>query len=164
MSVSNISNPARQTEILSEAAARETTEVLQSLGTSLNGLTATEAEARLAQHGANEVGQEQRHEWLHRLWTAVRNPLVILLTALATLSYVTGDFRAGTVMLLMVVLGVSLRLVQETRADKAAAKLKARIRSEIGITGSAGVAACKFVAKLASDLQKPDGLTVIGPE
>ena len=127
MSVSNISNPARQTEILSEAAARETTEVLQSLGTSLNGLTATEAEARLAQHGANEVGQEQRHEWLHRLWTAVRNPLVILLTALATLSYVTGDFRAGTVMLLMVVLGVSLRLVQETRADKAAAKLKAMI-------------------------------------
>ena len=127
MSVPNISNSARQTEILSEAAARESAEVLQSLGTSLNGLTETEAEARLAQHGPNEVGQEQRHEWLHRLWTAVRNPLVILLTALATLSYVTGDFRAGTVMLLMVILGVSLRLVQETRADKAAAKLKAMI-------------------------------------
>ena len=127
MSVTNISNSARQTEILSEAAARETTEVLQSLGTSLNGLTETEAEARLAQHGTNEVGQEQRHEWLHRLWTAVRNPLVVLLTALATLSYITGDFRAGTVMLLMVILGVSLRLVQETRADKAAAKLKAMI-------------------------------------
>ena len=49
-------------------------------------------------------------------------------------------------------------------AVEAARRLKARIREEVGVTGSAGVAACKFIAKLASDLQKPDGLTVIGPE
>jgi Mg2+-importing ATPase len=53
--------------------------------------------------------------------------LVILLTVLAILSFATNDFRAGTVMLLMVVLGVSLRFVQETRADTAAARLKAMI-------------------------------------
>jgi len=46
---------------------------------------------------------------------------------LATISYATGDFRAGTVMLLMVILGLSLRFVQESRADAAAAKLKAMI-------------------------------------
>ncbi|MGZ5566593.1 MAG: magnesium-translocating P-type ATPase, partial [Limisphaerales bacterium] len=70
----------------------------------------------------------RRHEWLHRMWLAVRNPLVILLTVLATVSYATGDARAGTVMLLMVILGVSLRFVQETRANNAAAKLKAMIK------------------------------------
>jgi Mg2+-importing ATPase len=53
--------------------------------------------------------------------------LVILLTILATLSFATGDFRAGVVMLLMVVLGVTLRFVQETKANTAAAKLKAMI-------------------------------------
>ena len=47
---------------------------------------------------------------------------------LATISHATGDLRAGTVMLLMVVLGVSLRFVQETKADTAAAKLKAMIK------------------------------------
>ena len=47
---------------------------------------------------------------------------------LATISYATGDLRPGTVMLLMVVLGVSLRFVQETKADTAAAKLKAMIK------------------------------------
>ena len=52
---------------------------------------------------------------------------MILLTILATLSFATGDFRAGVVMLLMVVLGVSLRFVQETQANTAAAKLKAMI-------------------------------------
>ena len=46
---------------------------------------------------------------------------------LATISYATGDARAGTVMLLMVSLGLGLRFVQETRADAAAAKLKAMI-------------------------------------
>ena len=43
------------------------------------------------------------------------------------MSFLTGDFRAGSVMLLMVVLGVVLRFVQEARADTAAAKLRAMI-------------------------------------
>jgi Mg2+-importing ATPase len=61
------------------------------------------------------------------LLTATRNPLVILLIVLAIISFATGDARAGTVMSLMVILGVSLRFVQEARADAAAAKLKAMI-------------------------------------
>ncbi len=60
--------------------------------------------------------------WLWRLLTATRNPLVILLIVLAIISFATGDARAGTVMSLMVILGVSLRFVQEARADAAAAK------------------------------------------
>ena len=39
--------------------------------------------------------------------------------------------------------------------------LKEDVCSQIGLTGSAGVASNKFVAKIASDLDKPDGLTVV---
>ena len=118
---------SKPADLTHDAAVKDSAEVLQSLGTSVNGLSETEASARLVQHGPNEVAQERKHEWLHRLWVAVRNPLVILLTVLATISYATGDLRAGTVMLLMVVLGVTLRFVQETKANTAAAKLKAMI-------------------------------------
>jgi DNA polymerase IV len=42
--------------------------------------------------------------------------------------------------------------------------IRRRIRDETGLTASAGVSYCKFIAKLASDYRKPDGLTVVRPE
>ena len=47
-------------------------------------------------------------------------------------------------------------------AQSVAARIKARVREELGLMASVGVAPNKFLAKLASDLQKPDGLTIIG--
>ena len=42
-----------------------------------------------------------------------------------------------------------------------AQRIKEDVGSETGLTGSAGVAPNKFVAKIASDLHKPDGLTLV---
>ena len=42
-----------------------------------------------------------------------------------------------------------------------ARRIKNEVRIETGLSGSAGVAANKFVAKIASDLHKPDGLTIV---
>ena len=49
-------------------------------------------------------------------------------------------------------------------AENIAYLIKARIRHSFGITCSVGIAPNKLLAKLASDIQKPDGLTVIKPE
>lgn len=45
-----------------------------------------------------------------------------------------------------------------------AGKIKDMVRRETGLTVSAGIAPCKFVAKIASDIDKPDGLTIVRPE
>jgi len=44
-----------------------------------------------------------------------------------------------------------------------AQRVRSRIREEVGLTASAGVARGKMVAKIASDANKPDGLTVVRP-
>jgi DNA polymerase IV len=49
-------------------------------------------------------------------------------------------------------------------ARAVAEDIRRRIWAETGLTASAGVSYCKFIAKLASDYRKPDGLTVITPE
>ena len=52
----------------------------------------------------------------------------------------------------------------ETLGMNVARRLKREIREQTGLTASAGVAPNKFLAKIASGWQKPDGLTVIAPE
>lgn len=45
-----------------------------------------------------------------------------------------------------------------------AREIKKRIRQVTGLTASAGVSYCKFLAKVASDYRKPDGLCTVHPE
>lgn len=60
-------------------------------------------------------------------------------------------------------LDVTENLWGEPLATTVARGLKQRIREELSLTASAGVAPNKFLAKIASGWRKPDGLTVIAP-
>jgi Mg2+-importing ATPase len=110
-----------------DAARKDGDELLRELRTSLAGLTQAEAEERQGTAGPNEVARERKQGWPVRVLKIIRNPLVILLTILSAVSFLTGDARAGSVMAAMVALSVGLRFWQEARADAAAEKLKAMI-------------------------------------
>ena len=43
-------------------------------------------------------------------------------------------------------------------------EIKSAIQAELGLTASVGIAPLKFVAKIASDLNKPDGFVEVGPD
>lgn len=60
-------------------------------------------------------------------------------------------------------LDVTENKVGEPSATRVAEAIRAAIATEIGLTASAGVAPNKFVAKVASDARKPDGLLVVPP-
>ena len=61
-------------------------------------------------------------------------------------------------------LDVSGSNILQGSATRIAQEIRRLVSAQVGITISAGVAPNKFLAKIASDWQKPDGLTVIRPE
>jgi DNA polymerase-4 len=61
-------------------------------------------------------------------------------------------------------LDVTTNALNEPLAQNIASHIKLRIKEETGLTASAGVGPNKFIAKLASDYKKPDGLVVVPPQ
>ena len=120
-------NAAHDSGQVLELARADADTVLKQLGSRLEGLSEAEADTRLQQVGANEIARERRQSALMRLFSNIKNPLVLLLAALGVLSYLTGDHRATVVIFVMVILGVVLRFFQEMRADHAAEKLQAMV-------------------------------------
>jgi Mg2+-importing ATPase len=141
-----VSNVRLSTRLM-EAARLDAAGALNLMGTAPDGLTEAAAAERLEEVGPNEVSTERQNAWPSRLLHAVRNPLVILLSVLAIVTFATAtgtwfwihqaeppnpqdtaaNMAGGWIMMVMVVLGVALRFIQESRADAAAAKLKAMI-------------------------------------
>lgn len=124
---------AEITAALLERARCDVPTVLSRLDAKAEGLTTAEALTREATFGPNQIARSKRRSKPLLLWDNVKNPLIILLLVLALISWLTGDIRAATVVLVMVVLGVVLRFVQEMRADNAAARLQAMVSSTASV-------------------------------
>ena len=92
------------------------------------GLTSAEAAARLARDGPNAVASQSRTSPVRRLGALLANPLALLLLVLASVATALGDRRSAVVMVVMLVIGVVLRFVRESRADRAATDLQGLIR------------------------------------
>ncbi len=114
-------------QALVDSAKLDAEGVFRQFETQREGLSGSLASSRLAASGPNVLAKDQRVGIGLLVWHAALNPLVLLLAVLAAISFATGDARAGTVMSVMIGLGVGLKLVQEAKADSAAAKLKAMI-------------------------------------
>jgi len=120
-------------DALLESAHLETNQVLEKLAVTQEGLTSTEVEKRLQEFGRNEVAKEKRRSFFDRILDEFKNPLTILLIVLGIISYLTGDVRATIMIMIMVIMGVVLRNVQEARADNAAEKLKAMVSTTAAV-------------------------------
>ncbi len=100
-----------------------------SFKTTITGLSINEAKLRVAAFGLNEIARTHRRHWLKVLWTNIKDPLSALLAILGIISYISGDIKETVLVLIMMVLSVGLRFVQEIKADKAAERLKAMVRT-----------------------------------
>lgn len=117
----------RVSEQLLQASKLNQQDLFERFKTTESGLSSEEAAQRREQYGPNAIVHEKKLTFFGRLWGNARNPLVILLSILAVVSYLTGDLRAAIVIAVMVLLGIILRFIQEARADNAAEKLQSMV-------------------------------------
>jgi len=99
--------------------------VVGAMGTdSETGLTATEAQARLAQYGANELAERPRPGFWQLLLDQFNNFIVIILIVAAVLSFLLGEMVEASAIMAIVVLNAVLGVIQEGKAEEALAALK----------------------------------------
>lgn len=104
-------------------------DLLNQYKTSKTGLDLNETKNRVVLFGLNEIARTHKRHWLKVLWENAKDPLSALLGVLGIVSYISGDIKETVLVVIMMVMSVGLRFVQEIKADKAAEKLKAMVRT-----------------------------------
>jgi Mg2+-importing ATPase len=115
--------------MLSRIASLEQGHALRALNTRMEGLTHNEARARLRKYGENRPIESKRRGIFTRIIDTLKDPLILLLSLMAILSFATNDIKAGIVIAAMVLMSSILRLTQELKADNAAEKLKEMVKT-----------------------------------
>jgi len=103
---------------------------LKELNSKIEGLTDEEVKNRFNKYGFNDVAEEKKNNHFLKLLKIFKDPLNLLLTTLAVVSLLIGDFKAFSIIILMVFLSVFLNFYQETKAAIAADKLKMMVHNK----------------------------------
>jgi P-type Mg2+ transporter len=133
---------ARTAAELLALARMEAPEALARLQSTIEGLNPEQVEERLAEFGPNTVAQEKKKPFLLQILERfITNPINILLTVLAVITWVSGseisDKIGAIIMVAMVVMAVFVAHFQEARSGRAVEQLRrmvsntATVRREI---------------------------------
>jgi hypothetical protein len=94
------------------------------------GLSSSQAAARLVADGANVLPARHRVELWRRVLLQLRDPLVLVLLAAAVLTVATGDWADAAIIALVVVVNTTVSVAQEVKADRAITALSAMAAPE----------------------------------
>ena len=114
-----MTEPARAREPV-EVDVEEAAELLlRDLRSSPRGLSAREAQRRLAQYGPNELRRRGEARWPGELARQLTHPLALLLWVAAGLSFAVGSQTVGIAVVLVIFLNAAFAFVQELQAERA---------------------------------------------
>ncbi|HBG87465.1 MAG TPA: cation transporter [Marinilabiliaceae bacterium] len=99
--------------------AVESSEVLDLIESSENGLSVAGAKKRLSEFGKNLIQRDKGDGILKLLWGQINNPLIWVLIGSGTLAVLLGKITDGLVVLSVVVINTIIGFIQEYKAGKA---------------------------------------------
>ena len=102
-----------------------TDQVLAQLGVDENGLTASQAQERLAKYGPNKLKEAKKPSLLQRFFAQLKDPMLIILMIAAAVSALTGmlsgesEWAEVIIIVAVVLLNAVLGVIQESKAEAA---------------------------------------------
>ncbi|WP_136514865.1 magnesium-translocating P-type ATPase [Geomonas edaphica] len=126
--------------------------LLESLGSSPDGLDSAEASLRLARFGPNLIHGERKKALFLQFISKFKNPLVIILLTASALSAFTGDATSFIIIGIIVLVSVTLDFVQEYRAGQAADRLRQSVTVRGQVLRDGGVLDIAFAEMVPGDV------------
>ena len=106
-------------------------ESVKKLNTDLKkGLTPLEAEKRLAHYGPNKLQEAKRRPVIFKFFDQFKDLLILVLIIAAGLAYYLGDFRSGTILLIIVFVNAIIGFYQEFKAERILDSLKQIVKAK----------------------------------
>ncbi|OGW54617.1 MAG: ATPase, partial [Nitrospirae bacterium RBG_19FT_COMBO_55_12] len=99
-------------------------EVIEELGSSLQGLSAAKAQELLLEHGPNELTEKKKRTLFMMFLDQFKDFMILVLIAAAIISGIIGDATDTIAIVVIVALNAVIGFVQEYRAEKAMALLR----------------------------------------
>jgi Ca2+-transporting ATPase len=103
---------------------KKTGEVIEELGSSLQGLSTEEARNRLLKHGPNELTEKKKKSPFMMFLDQFKDTMILVLIAAAIISGVIGGAADTIAIIVIVALNAVIGFIQEFRAEKAMALLR----------------------------------------
>jgi P-type Ca2+ transporter type 2C len=103
---------------------KEVETVIESLGSSLQGLTTGEAQRRLEEIGPNELIEKKKKTWLAMFLDQFKDFMILVLMAAALISGIIGEPSDTIAIVVIIILNAVIGFIQEYRAEQAMAALK----------------------------------------
>ena len=109
-------------------------QLMDTLHTSLQGLSSEEVATRRATYGPNAVVREKKLAVFRQFASQFKNPLIIILLLAAVLSVFLGEFVDALIIVVIVFLSVCIDFYQEYRAGQAVELLQQKISTLATVT------------------------------
>lgn len=124
---------ARVKKRLLNAARKNPDTLLIQYDNDFNGFDIEKIDEMRDQYGSNIITHQKHDSILKRLFEAFVNPFTVVLFVLSIISFMTKDYPAVIIVLLMVFISGLLRFVQEFRSSKAAERLSELVETTITV-------------------------------
>ncbi|MEG1661754.1 MAG: cation-transporting P-type ATPase, partial [Clostridiales bacterium] len=126
---------------------KSSTQVLQELNSSQNGLSQSEAAERIVTYGENILQEEKPPTKLQMFLAQLNDPMIFILLAAAAISIFLGEYSDAVIIGCVVLLNAIVGIIQEGKAQRALEALK-KISSPFAMVRREGVASEIPAAKL----------------